>query len=305
MTYKLLSYRSTDGWPRAGILVGDRVFDVTELTGRTHYQSMLAILNDWSDAEAIIERAAKSASGGQPLSSISLLAPLASPGAIYCAGANFTDHMEEMAKVMNMAPEPDPHERGLKPWHFVKPARGSIRGPGETIMMPAYSSMIDWEIELAAVIGTPAKDVSEADALDYVAGYTIANDLSARDFVKREGVPDSSPFKWDWVSQKCFDGACPLGPWITPASQFPHPQKVALKLWVGDELMQDSHTSKMIFTLAEQVSHLSSRITLFPGDLILTGTCAGVGMARKRFLKVGETVRLWIEGIGEMSHRMA
>ena len=109
MTYKLLSYRSTDGWPRAGILVGDRVFDVAELTGRKHYQSMLAILNDWTDAEAIIDRAAKSASGGQPLSAISLLAPLASPGAIYCAGANFTDHMEEMAKVMNMAPEPDPH----------------------------------------------------------------------------------------------------------------------------------------------------------------------------------------------------
>ena len=123
--------------------------------------------------------------------------------------------------------------------------------------------------------------------------------------MKRDQVDNASPFKWDWVSQKCFDGALPLGPWMTPAAEIADPQKLAMKLWVGNELMQDSHSSRMIFTIAEQIAHLSSRITLFPGDLICSGTPAGVGMARKRFLKPGETIKMWIEGIGEVTNRMA
>src|SRR3990172_6037467 len=123
--------------------------------------------------------------------------------------------------------------------------------------------------------------------------------------MRRPHLSDASPFKLDWVSQKCFDGACPLGPWIVPASDLPDPQKLAMKLWVNGELMQDSHTSKMIFTTAEQIAQLSTRVTLMPGDLVMTGTPAGVGMGRQRFLQAGDTVRLWIEGIGEMSHTMA
>jgi 2-keto-4-pentenoate hydratase/2-oxohepta-3-ene-1,7-dioic acid hydratase in catechol pathway len=170
--------------------------------------------------------------------------------------------------------------------------------------MPEYGKLIDWEIELAAVIGRPCRDVPVEQALEFVAGYTVADDLSARDHVKREGVPDGSPFKWDWISQKCFEGACPLGPWIVPATAVPDPQQLSMKLWVGEDLMQDSHTSRMIFSTAEQIAHLSTRITLHPGDLVLTGTPAGVGMAKRRFLKPGETVRLWIESIGEFSHRV-
>jgi 2-keto-4-pentenoate hydratase/2-oxohepta-3-ene-1,7-dioic acid hydratase in catechol pathway len=122
--------------------------------------------------------------------------------------------------------------------------------------------------------------------------------------MKRAKNPPSSPFHYDWLSQKCFDGACPLGPWIVPASDIADPQKLALKLWINDELMQDSHTSRMIFDTAEQIAMLSSRVTLNPGDLILTGTPAGVGAGRGRFLKAGETVKLWIEGIGELSNTM-
>lgn len=301
MSFRLVTYASPDGASRAGVVVGDRVHDAQALTGRARHATMLGLLEDWSESEALVASRAAQAAGGQPLAGTRLLAPILYPGAIYCAGANYTDHMQEMARVMNMPPEPDPHERGIKPWHFVKTSRGSIVGPGEPVKMPAYSKMLDWEIELCAVIGRPCKDVPLARALDYVAGYTIANDLSARDFVKRPEVGNASPFKWDWVSQKCFDGACPLGPWIVPASEVEDPQALAMKLWVGDELMQDSHTSRMIFSLAEQIEHLSSRITLFPGDLVLTGTPAGVGMARKRFLKAGETMRVWIERIGEFS----
>ena len=177
-----------------------------------------------------------------------------------------------------------------------------VVGPGANVTIP--SKMMDWEIELAAVIGVKAKNVSVEKALSYVAGYTIANDLSARDLSKRPHVPDNSPFKWDWVGQKNFDGCCPLGPWITPASDIRDPQKLGMKLWVGDKLMQDASTSLMIYSLADQIADLSGRITLNPGDVILTGTPCGVGMESGRFLQSGEVVKLWIEKIGELSNKM-
>jgi 2-keto-4-pentenoate hydratase/2-oxohepta-3-ene-1,7-dioic acid hydratase in catechol pathway len=186
----------------------------------------------------------------------------------------------------------------------VKSSRSAVVGPEARVKLPVYSQMVDWEVELAAVIGRVARDVSVEKALDYVAGYTIADDLSARDVMRRDKNPATSPFHYDWLSQKCFDGACPLGPWIVPASDIPDPQNLALKLWVNDKVMQDSHTGKMIFSTAEQIAMLSSRVTLYPGDLILTGTPAGVGMPRRTFLKAGDTVKLWIEGIGELTHTM-
>ena len=150
-----------------------------------------------------------------------------------------------------------------------------------------------------------AKDVPQAKALSYVAGYTIANDLSARDRGRRAGVPDASPFKWDWTKHKTFEGSCPLGPWIVPASDIGDPQKLGLKLWVNGVLKQDSNTSDMIFNLAEQIEQLSAGMTLYPGDLILTGTPAGVGAGRGEFLKAGDVVKLWVEKIGEIENRMA
>ena len=178
-------------------------------------------------------KTAASKRGGHPLSGTRLLPPVTSPGGIFCAGANFSDHMLEMAKVQNLKPEPDPHSLGLKPWHFIK-AMHCLAAPDSTVKLPPYSKMVDWEAELTAVIGRPARDVSIENALEYVAGYTIANDLSARDFTKRPHVADTSPFKYDWLGQKYFEGACPLGPWIVPADAIPDPQNVGLKLWVND-----------------------------------------------------------------------
>jgi 2-keto-4-pentenoate hydratase/2-oxohepta-3-ene-1,7-dioic acid hydratase in catechol pathway len=157
---------------------------------------------------------------------------------------------------------------------------------------------------MAAFIGRPAKNVPVKSALDYVAGYTVANDLSARDFTLRPNVSESSPFRYDWIGQKSFDGACPLGPWIVPAKEIPDPQRLGIKLWVNDVLKQDSHTSKMIFSLAEQIAHLSTRLTLHPGDLILTGTPVGVGLARKEFLKSGDVVRVWVEQVGTLTNTL-
>lgn len=305
--YRLLTYSSPKG-PRAGLAVDDKVFDAVALTGKAAYGTVLAILSDWRAAQKLLRAAATKVSRKKtklrPIAKPKLLAPVLYPSALYCAGANYSDHMLEMAKVQGIAPEPDPHSLGLSPWHFIKASR-SVVASGIKVKMPGYSQMLDWEAELTAVIGRPAKDVPLAKALDYVAGYTIANDLSARDFVKRAKVSDTSPFKFDWVSQKCFDGACPVGPWIVPASEIPDPQNLAIKLWVNDVLKQDSHTSKMIFTLAEQIAHLSTRMTLHPGDLILTGTPAGVGMGRREFLKPGDVVKVWVEGIGTLTNTMA
>ena len=310
MSYKLLTYQAGRD-ARAGVLVADQVFDAAKLTANATHASVLGVLNDWPKASRALAQAAKRIAAGTsrvkgtPLARVKLLAPVLYPGAIFCAGANYRDHAEEMARVSGTPLEKDQRELGLSPWHFIKTARSSVVGPGAKVKLPAYSQMVDWEVELGAVIGRPAKNVTVERALEYVAGYTIGNDLSARDAGRRPHLPDASPFKMDWLGQKCFDGSCPLGPWITPASEIQDPQALAMKLWVNDELMQDSNTKRMIFSTAEQIAQLSTRVTLQPGDLILTGTPAGVGMARRRFLKPGETVRLWIEDIGELRNPLA
>jgi len=309
MPYSLLSYQ-VGRTARAGVLVEDTVYDAAKVTGVAGHASVLGVLEDWARARRLLAQAAKRLEVGKgrakgiPLKRAKLLAPVLYPGNIYCAGANYTDHMAEMARAQGQAPGPNMKELGEKPWHFVKSSRSAVVGPGARVKLPVYSQMVDWEVELAAVIGRPARDVTVEKALDYVAGYTIADDLSARDVMRRDKNPATSPFHYDWLSQKCFDGACPLGPWIVPASEIPYPQNLALKLWVNDKVMQDSHTGKMIFSTAEQIAMLSSRVTLYPGDLILTGTPAGVGMPRRTFLKAGDTVKLWIEGIGELTHTM-
>jgi 2-keto-4-pentenoate hydratase/2-oxohepta-3-ene-1,7-dioic acid hydratase in catechol pathway len=309
--YKLATYQSADG-PRAGLVIDDKLFDAAKLTRTAAYATVLAILEDWKNAQGVLKKAAAGAAkakGGQPLSSAKLsgaklLAPVRWPSAIYCAGANYADHAAEMNARHGKPPDPDPHTLGLESWHFIKASR-SLANPGQTVKISDYSKQMDWEVELAAVIGRTAKHVPLDKALSYVAGYTCANDLSARDRGRRPHISDTSPFKADWVAHKSFDGSCPLGPWIVPAGEIKDPQKLGLKLWVNDVLKQDSNTAKMIYTLAEQIAHLSSRLTLHPGDLILTGTPAGVGAGRGEYLKAGDVVKIWIEGIGEISNKMA
>jgi 2-keto-4-pentenoate hydratase/2-oxohepta-3-ene-1,7-dioic acid hydratase in catechol pathway len=303
VSYMLVTYQAADG-PRAGLVIGDHLHDAATLTGHPADSTVLAILRDWIAAQARLDKAASSPAAGQLLAETKLLPPILWPSAIYCAGANYADHAAEMARVGGREPEPDPHTLGLKPWHFLKAGRSTLAGHDDTVQITGLSKTMDWEIELAAVIGRAARNVPLAYALDYVAGYTIANDLSARDMGRRPHVPNDAPFKFDWVAHKNFDGSCPLGPWIVPSRDMPDPQKLGLKLWVNDVIKQDSNTGQMIFTLAEQIEHLSSRITLQPGDVILTGTPAGVGAARPEFLKAGDVVKLWIENIGTLCNRM-
>lgn len=305
--YKLATYATKDG-PRAGLVVDDFVFDAAKLTANKSYATMLGILEDWRKAKgalkAAAEKAARTKKKDLPLAKAKLLAPVIYPPAIYCAGANYTDHVKEMNRAHGRPDEPDPHTLGLKPWHFLKASR-TITHPGATVKISDYSKKMDWEIELTAVIGTKARHVSIEKALSHVAGYTVAIDLSARDLGFREKVSPTSPFRADWVAHKSFQDSCPIGPWIVPASDIKDPQHLDLKLWVNDVVKQDSNTSEMIFTLAEQISHLSSSITLYPGDLILTGTPAGVGAGRNEYLKAGDTVKVWVEGVGELTSKMS
>ncbi len=300
MTFKLATIDSSKG-PRAALIVGDRIIDVEAVTGREDDRSTLDLLKDWSAALPRLESLAKeAASKGQPLSQTKLLAPILNPGAIYCAGANYGDHAAEMAARSNQPPPPDPHTLGLRSWHFLK-SMNAIANPDATVALQAHSKKVDWEAELVVVIGKKGRHISENEALDYVAGYTIANDLSCRDLGTREAMPPTSGFRHDWVAHKSWEGACPLGPWITLKSDVPNERDLKITLDVNGVRKQDSNSGHMIFDIQEQIADLSKTITLHPGDLILTGTPAGVGAGRGEFLKKGDVVTIAIAGLGELT----
>ena len=166
-------------------------------------------------------------------------------------------------------------------------------GPNDPVVIPQGSAKTDWEVELGVVIGTRARCVSEAQALSHVAGYCVVNDVSERAFQLERGGT--------WDKGKGCDTFGPVGPWLVTADEVPDPQKLALWLDVSGERMQDGRTSDMVFGVAQLVSYVSRFMTLEPGDLIATGTPAGVGMGRQRFLRPGDTMRLGIPGLGEQS----
>jgi 2-keto-4-pentenoate hydratase/2-oxohepta-3-ene-1,7-dioic acid hydratase in catechol pathway len=309
-SYRLATYEGSDGTARAGIVVDQRIVDVEGALAAAP-GSVLAILESWSSLAPRLRRLARDVRAGalpsvvSDLSRVTLLPPVMYPGTIFCAGANYKDHVREMSRALNLPEEPDPHELGLKPWHFIKPSAPCVRETGARIALPAYSRRVDWEAEIALVIGRRCHNVAVEEALGYVAGLSIVNDLSARDHLKREKVAPDSPFRFDWVSQKCFDGALPMGPWICPLEQIEDLGRLAIRLWVNDELMQDSSSANLIFSFAEQVAHLSTRVTLRPGDVIATGTPAGCGAARGRFLQPGDRVRIWVQEVGELSNEFS
>lgn len=297
--YALLTFRASDGGARAGLRVGDRVADLTAagpLSG-VDCESTLSILHDWDNAEPVLAALAEDIEAGRapaaisrPLDQTRLMAPLLYPGAIFCAAANYTDHMKEMT-----GREP-PDKAVTRPYFFLKSASHCVIGPEDPIRLPKISEQVDWEAEIGVVIGRNARNVGVDDALDHVAGYTIVNDLSLRDHMARKDWNFGS----DWMSQKTFDGAAPMGPWITPRAAIADPHDLAIRLWVNDDLMQDSSSRLMHFDIAEQIAWLSERLTLRPGDVIATGTPSGVGKPRGIFLKAGDEVTIEIEGLGRL-----
>jgi 2-keto-4-pentenoate hydratase/2-oxohepta-3-ene-1,7-dioic acid hydratase in catechol pathway len=299
MNFTLANVETTSG-ASAAIVVDQKVVEIAPLTRRDHDRDMLALISDWQINLPRLEALATKADVlGIPLSSAKLLAPITNPGAIYCAGANYADHAAEMA-ARNGRPAPsDPRTLGVRSWHFIKTMH-CITGPNAAVPIHPCSQKVDWEAELAVVIGRKAFQVSESEAMNYVLGYTIANDLSARDLSRREQLPASSSFKQDWTLHKNWDGSCPLGPWIVLARHIPNPHNLSIILDVNGTVKQNSNTGNMIFKINEQIADLSRHFTLWPGDIILTGTPAGVGAGRNEFLNKGDVVRINIQQIGEL-----
>jgi 2,4-didehydro-3-deoxy-L-rhamnonate hydrolase len=275
--------------PCAAVIVGVRVH---ALPGEP---SMRAVLDDWDEWIARIERDLdnRAFGPGRALSELTLLAPLPEPRNLYMAGANYADHAREMRKLAPDAPiEPSPHG----PFFFLKPTT-TVIGPGQPVIVPAGVERLDWEVELAAVIGRPAHDVDEDHALECVAAYTVLNDISARDRFKRDPAPEP-PMTFDWFAQKGWATSCPTGPWLVPSRFCARPQELRMTLTVNGVLEQSSSTSEMIFDLAQQIAYVSHIVPLLPGDVISTGTPAGVGAGKGRFLKPGDEIVAEIEGIG-------
>ena len=222
-----------------------------------------------------------------------LRTPLPHPNKLMLLAGNYAKHIEEGGGIAVA--------RGKTfPYVFMKPASTALNHPDASISIPKVSpDHIDWECELAFVIGKTAKGVKEADALKHVAGYTVVNDISDREFKpnpEREERKNDGFF--DWLHGKWHDGFCPAGPCVTSADTIPDPQKLKLTLKVNGELKQDSSTAMQIFPVAAVIEFISSYVTLEPGDIISTGTPAGVGNAKGTYLKAGDKLEAAIEGIG-------
>jgi 2-keto-4-pentenoate hydratase/2-oxohepta-3-ene-1,7-dioic acid hydratase in catechol pathway len=277
----------------ACIEVADRLYRLEPALARVGLLGMTTLIGlfaDWDRSLAALEAAARRVEPADLAPPGQRLAPLLYPGKILCAGANYYDHLAEMGM-------PGAKKEDQRLFFFMKPPRNAVVGEGASVRMPIGTKAFDWEIELAAVIGKRARNVEALGALDHVAAYTVAIDFSARDHNR---APETF-YKLDWVAGKANDTCCPLGPRLVPAAAIPDPQDVGLELRVNGELKQNARSSGMIFSLAEQIAIASRIMTLDPGDVLLTGTPAGVGVPKQTFLKVGDRVDAKIEGIGELS----
>jgi 2-keto-4-pentenoate hydratase/2-oxohepta-3-ene-1,7-dioic acid hydratase in catechol pathway len=256
------------------------------------WTTMLELLEDWPQAEGIL--ATIEIDDAPVIDYDALLAPVRWPRKVVCAGVNYRRHIREMGGEVPGA--------GWKPYFFLKTPTTTVIGPRDSIIVRhPETARYDWEAELAVVIGVGGRDIAPQDALAHVAGYCVANDVTARGLHKRETVP-AEPFTYDWFAAKSADGSLPLGPGITPAFQVPDPQDLRLRLWVNGELQQDESTADMICTVAELISAASEVVTLEPGDVIPSGTPSGVGAGRGLYLRPGDLVRTAIDGLGALDN---
>lgn len=240
-----------------------------------------------------------------PLDSVTLLAPLPRPGKLLALAGNYAAHVKEAA-----------NERGFKvglsesprqttvPRPFLMPPT-VVCGPGETIAWPAYSEQIDYEIELAVVIGKQVKGIDAREATSCIAGYTIVNDVSARSVTFKQGRAER-PWDdfYDWLNGKWADGFLPMGPYLVTQDEIDDAQDLDLMLKVNGQTRQSANTSQMIYSVAEIISFCSHLMTLEPGDIIATGTPSGVGLATGNFLKAGDTIECTIEGLGTLHNTL-
>jgi len=278
-----------------------RLADLLDQAGSTRLPAeaaadLMPLLADWGAwrgwiAEAVAAGGALFAREGLPAPK-RFAPPTGLPHKLLCIGANYHDHIAEMKAPITPT----------YPYSFLKPASTTLRGSGATVALPKDAAMVDWEAELAVVIGLRCRDVPARDALSVVAGYTNFNDISARDCIAR-----ALPIGIDWVLHKGYDGFGPIGPYFVPAEFVPDPQALPIRLSVNDVPKQTSNTAKMVFGVADIIAHLSSVMTLEPGDVIATGTPAGCGFGRQpqEFLRPGDQMEIEIGPLGVLRTQVA
>jgi 2-keto-4-pentenoate hydratase/2-oxohepta-3-ene-1,7-dioic acid hydratase in catechol pathway len=293
---KLVRFQDASG-DRIGVLHDDGIAPITGMSslqqliahslamqadgaGGDHDSQLLAKLH----FEAVID-----------LESVQLLAPIVPTRNVFCVGWNYLKHYTESIGKREGQEQPLPDHPTL----FTKPPT-AVAGPGDVLPLhQQYTAKLDWEVELAVIIGKEGRDIAEADALDHVFGYTIANDISARDLQRAHGG--------QWFKGKALDGTCPLGPAVVTVQEIGDPQNLDISCLVNGETMQSANTSRQIFSVARVIAELSAGMTLLPGDVILTGTPDGIGSARTPplFLRDGDLIECRIEKIGSLSNRIS
>jgi 2-keto-4-pentenoate hydratase/2-oxohepta-3-ene-1,7-dioic acid hydratase in catechol pathway len=264
---------------RTGIVTGDRIIP-TGVPG-----GMVGLIGVWDESRADLERKAASETG-LPLSTVRLLAPVPRPGKIFAIGLNYADHIAESHM-----------ETPAQQVWFTK-AQTSVNGPFDPVQIPRTSPFVDYEVELVAVIGRGGKHISRDDAPAAIFGYCVGNDVTER--MWQHATPQ-------WCLGKSFDTHAPFGPWITTSDELKDPHVLDIRCFVNGEQRQNSNTRHLVFDVFAQIEHLSKAMTLEAGDVIFTGTPAGVGaaMTPRQFLKAGDVVRCEIEGLGAIENPFA
>ena len=306
--------------PFPGLVVNERVIALTAASARlARCATLLEVLEDWEQHFEALQRLAARLTQGQspeletkltPVGELHVHAPLPRPGAVYCSGANYKKHVidlivahQEQAETQRMTSEQkrawgvklmDDRATNGTPFIFMKPP-GAVTGPFDPIRVPSGARKPDWELELGVVIGRRAYRVSRDEALEYVAGYTVVNDITLREKVFRRKT-DSPELGMDFVVSKGSPGFLPMGPYLVPAAFVGDPQKLRVTLKLNGQVMQDEETSDMIFTVARLIEYLAADVELQPGDVICTGSPAGNGMHYGRFIQHGDVLEGSITG---------
>ncbi|XP_027685480.2 fumarylacetoacetate hydrolase domain-containing protein 2 [Chelonia mydas] len=285
---RLVQFQTGSDGPRIGLEEkdGGNVIDLNAFDPSLP-RRMREFLEEGDAALAVARRAQESGQHILPRSQVTLLAPITNPGKVICVGLNYADHCREQN--VNIPEEPI----------IFSKFPSSITGPYDDIIHPAESNEVDWEVELAFVIGKKGKHIKESAAMDHVVGFMVADDVTARDWqMKRNGN--------QWLLGKTFDTFCPLGPAIVTKDSVTDPHKLGIRCKVNGELVQDSNTNQMIFKTQALVVWVSRFVTLFPGDVFLTGTPPGIGAFRKPpiFLKRGDVVQCEIDQLGALRNKV-
>ncbi|MFW6163094.1 MAG: fumarylacetoacetate hydrolase family protein [Planctomycetota bacterium] len=293
---------------RLGAMAGDHVVDLAEASKATGNPplatDMIALLETGAEGLRVAEAALRAAEQAPsdafvyPVREVELQAPVPCPRKLLLLAGNYSSHLEEEGRAAREKAEQTPRV-------FMKPPSTTVNRPGGDIVLSPYAQWVDWEVELACVVGRAAKYVSAEEAQRHIAGYTIVNDVSEREFkvADRTKTEDFDRF-FDWLNGKWPDGFAPMGPCLVTPDELPEDLDLGISLTVNGETMQDGRTSQLTYTCPEIIAYISRWVTLEPGDVIATGTPAGIGKVRGLRLHPGDVVRCTIEGIGTLENRV-